>query len=249
MIAVRRVGEGRVLSILTDDLWRWNYGMVAAEKTNRLYLRLMAQMVRWLSGDPAASQVQILPEAEPGKDGTYVIRIQVRNESFEPAENAHVQLSLRGPYGTTRRVMSVYRPETGEFEARFRPRGRGSYRAEVEARLGDKPLGHSIRTVSVGGRAGGAELADASPHWERLKVLSEKSGGIFIPVSAAAAALNAVASQEALASRVLKTLEGKAPPKVVEVRDIRLWSIPWIGFILILLPTVEWTTRRLWGLA
>lgn len=249
MIAVRRVGEGRVLSILTDDLWRWNYGMVAAEKTNRLYLRLMAQMVRWLSGDPAASQVQILPEAEPGKDGTYVIRIQVRNESFEPAENAHVQLSLRGPYGTTRRVMSVYRPETGEFEARFRPRGRGSYRAEVEARLGDKPLGHSIRTVSVGGRAGGAELADASPHWERLKVLSEKSGGIFIPVSAAAAARNAVASQEALASRVLKTLEGKAPPKVVEVRDIRLWSIPWIGFILILLPTVEWTTRRLWGLA
>ena len=92
-------------------------------------------------------------------------------------------------------------------------------------------------------------MADASPHWERLKVLSEKSGGIFIPVGAAAAGRNAAASQEALASRVLKTLEGKAPPKVVEVRDIRLWSIPWIGFILILLPAVEWTTRRLWGLA
>ena len=48
--------------------------MVAAEKTNRLYIRLIAQITRWLSGDPGSSQVQILPEAEQGKDGTYVLR-------------------------------------------------------------------------------------------------------------------------------------------------------------------------------
>ena len=35
----------------------------------------------------------------------------------------------------------------------------------------------------------------------------------------------------------------------MEVRDVRLWSIPWIGMILILLPGLEWTIRRLWGLA
>jgi len=243
IFAVRRVGEGRVLSILTDDLWRWNYGMVAAEKTNRLYLRLVSQMVRWLSGDPATSQVQILPEAEPEKDGTYVIRMQIRNESFEPAENARVRLSLRDPYGATHRVTSAYRRETGEFEAKFRPRGMGSYRAEVEASLDEKPIGHAIRTISVGGSAGGAEMADASPRWERLRGLSKISRGTFIPVK------SIKGGREALASRVLKTLKGKVPPKIVEVRDIRLWSIPWIGFILILLPAVEWTLRRFWGLA
>jgi uncharacterized membrane protein len=243
LIAVRRVGEGRVLSIMTDDLWRWNYGMVAEEKTNRLYLRLVAQMLRWLSGDPTSSQVQILPEAEPGKDGTYVIRLLVRNESFTPAEGARVRLSLRDPYGGVHRVPAVYSPETGEFEAKFRPRGRGSYRAEVDASLGEKPLGHSIRTVTVGGLAGGAEWADAGPHWERLKRLSGKTGGLFIPVNAAKT------NKEELANRVLKTLKGKVPPKLIEVRDVRLWSIPWIGFILILLPATEWTLRRLWGLA
>ncbi|MAE06737.1 MAG: hypothetical protein CMH76_10435 [Nitrospinae bacterium] len=243
MIAVRRVGEGRVLSILTDDLWRWNYGMVAAEKTNRLYLRLVAQMVRWLSGDPSASQVEILPEAEPGKDGAYVIRLQVRDESFAPASGAKVQLSLRDPYGMTHRVRAVFLPETGEFEARFKPRGRGSYRAEVQAMLGERSLGHSIRTVSVGDAAGGAEWADASPNWERLRDLSRETGGIFIPVNLGENEENSTAD------RVMEALKGKVPPKLVEVRDVRLWSIPWIGFILILLPAVEWTTRRLWGLA
>ncbi len=182
LIAVRQVGEGRVLSILTDDMWRWNYGMVAAERTNRLYLRLIAQMVRWLSGDPATSQVQILPEAVPGKDGSYVIRIQVRDVKFEPAAGARVRLSLRDPYGKVHHVPGVYRPETGEFEARFRPRGRGSYRAEVLALMGGKPLGHSIRTVTVGGGAGGAEWADVSPHWERLRVLSKRRAGFSSPL-------------------------------------------------------------------
>ena len=243
LLAVRRLGEGRVLSILSDDMWRWNYGMVAAEKTNRLYLRLIAQMVRWLSGDPGASQVEILPEAEPAKDGAYIIRLQVRDDSFVPAAGAQVRLTLRDPYGTRHNVPAVYRPETGEFEARFMPRGRGSYRAEVEARQGERSLGSSIRTISVGGEAGGAEWADASPRFERLKTLSEGTGGIFIPANMI------LASKRDMADRVLKILEGKVPPRLTEVRDVRLWSIPWIGFILILLPAVEWTMRRLWGLA
>jgi hypothetical protein len=74
-------------------------------------------------------------------------------------------------------------------------------------------------------------------------VLSKKTGGVFLPVNAA--------KDEKLAfgDRVLEALKGKVPPVLVEVRDIRLWSIPWVGFILILLPAVEWTLRRLWGLA
>ena len=43
--------------------------------------------------------------------------------------------------------------------------------------------------------------------------------------------------------------EGQGAAQVLEVRDVRLWSIPWIGMILILLPALEWTARRLWGLA
>ncbi len=243
LIAVRRIGEGRVLSILTDDMWRWNYGMVADEKTNRLYLRLVAQMIRWLSGDPATSQVQILPEAVPGKDGSYVIRMQVRDVKFEPAAEARVRLSLRDPYGGLHQIPAVYRPETGEFEARFRPRGKGSYRAEVIALMGEKPLGHSIRTVAVGGEAGGAEWADVRPHWERLRVLSKKTGGVFLPAG------EGEDKKRVFGDRVLEVLKGKVPPVLVEVRDVRLWSIPWVAFILILLPAGEWTLRRLWGLA
>ncbi|MEE9274767.1 MAG: hypothetical protein V3V62_05625 [bacterium] len=243
LIAVRRVGEGRVLAVLTDDLWRWNFGMVAAEKTNRLYLQLISQSIRWLVGDPASSQVRILPDAEPGEGGMRIIRTQVLDESFRPAAAARVQVTLRDPYGRIRRLRAVFRPETGEFEARFLPGGAGSYRVEVSARVGEKAIGEAVRTVWVGG-TGGAELADVSPRWERLAALADKTGGLFFPAAAGEGE-----GREGLARRVEEALKGKVPPKLTEVRDVRLWSVPWIGMWLILLPALEWTVRRLWGLA
>lgn len=241
LIAARRLGEGRILSVLSDDTWRWSFGMVAAEKSNQLYTQLVAQMTRWLSGDPTSSQVQILPDAEPGKEGFYVARIQVLDDDYRPAQGAAVRVSLRDLYGNVQTLAGEFRADTGEFEARFRPSGRGSYRAEVAAMLGQRHLGQAVRTLSVGGGAGGAEWTDVSPRWDRLQSLSAKTGGVFLRAAGE--------DPQKLEKGVLNALQGKVPSKILEVRDVRLWSIPWVGFVLILLPACEWTLRRLWGLA
>jgi len=241
LIAARRMGEGRILSVLSDDIWRWNFGMVAAEKSNQLYTQLIAQMTRWLSGDAASSQVQILPDAEPGRDGLYVARVQVLDDDYKPAQGAAVRVTLRDPYGAVQTLTAEYRPDTGEFEARFRPSGRGGYRAEVNAMLGQRHLGRAVRTLSVGGGAGGAEWTDVSPRWDRLRGLSATTGGVFLEAGEE--------DSRRLEKRVLDALQGKVPSKILEIRDVRLWSIPWVGFVLILLPACEWTLRRLWGLA
>ncbi len=241
LIAAKRVGEGRVLSIFSDDTWRWNFGMVAAERTNRLYIRMVAQMVRWLSGDPGSSQVQIFPEAEQARDGMYVLRMQVRDASYQPAQAAQVQVSLRDPYGVAHQYRAAYRPDSREFEIRFRPRGNGSYQARMKAAHGGRVIGEAVRTIAVGREAGKAEWADVSPRWENLRALAKGTGGLFFRASALGG--------EDVSARVLEALKGKVPHKVMEVRDVRLWSVPWVGMILILLPGVEWTLRRLWGLA
>ncbi len=241
LLGTKRVGAGRVVSVFSDDLWRWNFGMVASERTNRLYIRLVAQMVRWLSNDPGSSQVQVLPEAEQTKGGGYVLRMQVRDESYQPAPNAQVQLQLRDPYGETRRYRAVYRPDSREFEVRFRPRGNGSYRAKMTAVQDGRVIGEAVRTIAIGREAGRAEWADVSPQWGRLETLAKRTGGEFFRADAV--------EQEDLSARVLEALKGRVPHKVVEVRDVRLWSVPWVGVILILLPAAEWTCRRLWGLA
>lgn len=241
LIAAKRVGAGRVLSIFSDDIWRWNFGMVAAERTNRLYIRMVAQMVRWLSGDPGSSQVQIFPEAEQARDGMHVLRMQVRDESYQPAQGAQVQVWLRDPYGVARQYRAAYRPDSREFEVRFRPRGNGSYQARMKAADGGRVIGEAVRTVAVGREAGKAEWADVSPHWENLRALAKGTGGKFFRASALGG--------EDVSARVLEALQGKVPHKVMEVRDVRLWSVPWVGMILILLPGAEWTLRRLWGLA
>lgn len=241
LIAARRLGEGRILSVLSDDTWRWSFGMVAAEKSNQLYTQLVAQMTRWLSGDPASSQVQILPDAEPGKDGFHVARVQVLDDDYRPAQGAAVRVSLRDLYGNVQTLAGEFRPDTGEFEVRFRPSGRGIYRAEVSAMLGQRHLGQAVRTLSVGGGAGGAEWTDVSPRWDRLQGLSARTGGAFLRAAGE--------DPRKLGQSVLDALQGKVPSKILEIRDVRLWSIPWVGFVLILLPACEWTLRRLWGLA
>ena len=241
LLATKRIGEGRVVTVFSDDVWRWNFGMVAAEKTNRLYIRLVAQMIRWLSDDPGSSQVQILPEAEQTKDGIYVLRMQVRDESYQPAQAARVQVQLRDPYGVTSRYRAAYRPDSREFEIHFRPRGNGSYRARMTAVQDGQVIGEAVRTIGIGREAGKAEWADVSPRWENLQTLAKNTGGLFFRSDAV--------GKEDLTARVLGALKGKVPHRVMEVRDVRLWSIPWIGMILILLPGLEWTIRRLWGLA
>ena len=241
LIAAKRIGEGRVVSIFSDDIWRWNFGMVAAEKTNRLYIRLVAQMIRWLSGDPGSSQVQILPEAEQTRDGVYVLRMRVRDESYQPAQAAQVRVQLRDPYGVANQYRAAYRPDSREFEVRFRPRGNGSYRARMVAAQDGRVIGEAVRTIGIGREAGRAEWADVSPRWESLKALAKRTGGLFFRADAV--------EKEGLTARVLEALKGRVPHRVMEVRDVRLWSVPWIGVFLILLPGAEWTARRLWGLA
>ncbi|MDA1000847.1 MAG: hypothetical protein O2807_10105, partial [bacterium] len=243
LLAVRRFGEGRVLSVLTDDFWRWNFGMVGAEKSNHLYLQLMLQIMRWLSGDPSSSQVRILPDAETAERGMRVIRVDVRDDAYRAAANAQVSVLLRDPYGNVQRVPAVFQPETGEFEVRFSPGGGGTYRVEAQARLGVQMIGHAIRAVNVGGLRE-AEMADVAPRWERLAELSKKTGGVFFSYGASS-------TQDArpLMEEIVKSMKGKVPPQIVEIRDVRLWSIPWVGIWLILFPAIEWTLRRLWGLA
>ena len=241
LIAAKRIGEGRVVSIFSDDIWRWNFGMVAAEKTNRLYIRLVAQMVRWLSGDPGSSQAQILPEAEQTRDGVYALRMRVRDESYQPAQAAQVRVQLRDPYGVANQYRAAYRPDSREFEVRFRPRGNGSYRAKMVAVQDGRIIGEVVRTIGIGREAGRAEWADVSPRWENLKALAKRTGGLFFRADAV--------EKDGLTARVLEALKGRVPHRVMEVRDVRLWSVPWVGVFLVLLPGAEWTARRLWGLA
>lgn len=243
LLAVRRFGEGRVLAVTSDDFWRWNFGMVGAKKSNNLYLQLISKMMRWLSGDPASSQVRILPEAEPGEKGMRVLRVDVRDDAYRPAANAKVLLLLRGPYGNVRRLPAVFQPETGEFEARFVPGGGGTYRVEAQARIGGQMIGRAVRAVRIGGSRG-AEMADVAPRWERLARLSKKTGGAFFPFSGSNRK-----DVRLLMDEIEKSMRGTVPPQIVEIRDVRLWSVPWMGIWLILLPAAEWTLRRVWGLA
>ena len=52
IVVLGRYGEGRVLAVLTDFLWKWNFEMAGRGRDNLLYLTFVRQAIRWSVGDP-----------------------------------------------------------------------------------------------------------------------------------------------------------------------------------------------------
>lgn len=65
MVVSQRYGQGKVTTVLTDSLWRWQLGPEAAE--NKPYQRFWTQMISWLlpqEEDLAANQLELFADRD-----------------------------------------------------------------------------------------------------------------------------------------------------------------------------------------
>ncbi|HHT9132334.1 MAG TPA: glutamine amidotransferase, partial [Candidatus Tripitaka californicus] len=87
--------KGRVMALLTDDSWRWNFLSIAGGGSNRNYIKFWRNAVRWLIKDPELNLVRIttdkkeyLPEAE------VYIKVEVLGKDYKPLPGARVDLTM-----------------------------------------------------------------------------------------------------------------------------------------------------------
>ncbi len=238
LLAVGRFGKGRTLALLSDDFWRWNFVAVGDAETPQNYLKLIRQGVRWLAQEPSFEQVEIQSLAGPRAPGEKIhFKIRVLNDDFSPAAHASIRLWVAGPEGE--KIPLEVAPETveGEYSAEFTPGKEGSYRLEAEAHLQGKLLGKDQRNFLVAFPYG--ETEDGRPRPDLLKRIAETTRGEFIPISE---------WNEESIERIAAKLESVAPSRIVERRQVPLWSIPWTFAGIILILGLEWWLRRKWGL-
>jgi uncharacterized membrane protein len=237
LLAIGRFGKGRTLALMTDDAWRWNFIAVGNKETPQNHLKLMRQAVRWLAQEPSFEQVQLrpIPSTQPGEKAA--IKLRVLKDDFTPTREASVQLRVFSPEGEPMLVSAGPEGDEGQYGGEFTPTREGTYRVEAEASLGGKTLGKDRTSFNAAFFYG--EIDDGLPRLDLLKQIAETSKGEYIPLAD---------WNDKAVERIAARLERIAPSEIVEQRQTRLWSNLWPFAIMLALLSVEWWTRRKWGL-
>ena len=237
ILVSRQYGQGKVLAVLTDSLWRWQ--MQPGQGKEKPYPKFWRQIVQWMSpsetemdkyflelstdagtiavGDPALLQARLaLPPGE------------------KPKKSRRVSCNVTTPSG---RVIPLsmearlVRAEGGEeipsFVAEFTPEDSGTFKAVAEVEIDGQKIRSgsclfTVRTVSQ-------EMVLKPVNEPVLRELARSSGGRY--------------GDAAEISRVLEELEvEERRERKLEYRS--LWHSPFLLALLIASLTFEWILRK-----
>ena len=156
VIALHPYGEGQVMGIATNTMWKWGRG---GENRRAVYSTFWKHGIRYLAG--------------LGDGGRY-LRVRWDRKHYRPSEQADITVHVAGRYreGELRIAASrtfedhseaisveAYGAREGAFRCQTLFERRGSYRFELHAFVGDRLLETYERTIEVGPKANeGAEL-------------------------------------------------------------------------------------------
>jgi uncharacterized membrane protein len=248
-LIVQRYGNGRTAAMTIGDFWHWGF----KDKDSRKDMnKAWRQMVRWLVSDvPGRIEAQVVQKASD-PDQAVQLQVRVRDEKFQPLDNAAVALAVR-PVG--HQVTSATAPaveqssgkstgvirlnaeaslsEPGLYQATYIPRLTGGYFVDV------------IVTNAVGAEVGRTEAAWSSdpaaeefrslqPNRRLLQEIATKTGGELI----------APAQLESFAQGLPQR---KVP--IAESWSIPLWHQPLVFMLALACFVGEWGLRRWKGLA
>ncbi len=231
----QRFGQGRVAALLIGDLWQW--GLRRAEVEQNDMEKAWRQTVRWLVAE-VPKRVEVSATPMPGGlagdgDDSLAIRVQARDASYGPLDNAAVSVRVTGPDGAV--VNLTAEPSSqkrGQYEASYVPRQPGVYRAEVKALAAD---GSDVGTSQTGWTSDPAaeEFRTLKPNVELLARIARATGG-------------QVVDKSDLESFV-KTLPNRHA-EVTEPYVQPVWHQPWVFALAIICLAGEWGLRRWKGL-
>ena len=232
-LVAQSYGDGRGAALLIGDMWRWS--LQREPGTDDDLAKAWRQTVRWLVADVPQRIKPTLDWTTAGDSDAVALRVRVRNEKFEPQENAAVQVAVRIP-GEKEPLELPCEPsleQPGLFETTYVPRQPGGYTAKFQVTDHDgKPLGESQLGWTHEPQA--EEFRRIAVNRELMQELAEATGGEVLTVD------DLPAFVESLPQRDVPVTEASTTP---------LWHSPWMLAVILLLLGGEWGLRRWNGLA
>jgi hypothetical protein len=231
LVAVRESGEGRVVTIATDSLWRWRFSGPLLGGPADAYPALWRRCLDWMTRDPGLDRlkVDVTPPA-PRPDEAVLVRVELKDESFRPTPHAKLtaEIGWADSSGVARsEQIPVSLDADGRFSREWTPRATGPHTVRVTA----PQVPPATASFLVGSRD--AELQQLDPDVAFLRGVSESSGGHH---AADAIDLDLVAHAEIPTREILAR------------EDSPLWNHPLAFALLFAALLGEWLLRRRAGL-
>ena len=230
-LVAREFGHGRTAAMLIGDFWRW--GLAREDPDNEDMSKSWRQMLRWLVADvPHRVDIKVRTEQEKGAN-IQTLAVTVRDEEFQPLDNAVVQLAITPPDGSEVLLAAQASNQlAGTYEVDYVARQVGAYR--VEARV-TGPDGHTLEAGVAGwtSQPAAAEFQQLVPNRQLLESLAEETGGEII--------------QENKLEKFARQLQ-QQDFEITEPLIFPLWHQTWIFLLAIGLLCAEWGLRRWRGL-
>ena len=241
VLAVQTYGSGRTAAFAADTTYQW-YLPYRALGRESPYIKFWSQMVRWLaskeikeqSTKPGVDLVVLKPFYQPGEK--VLLRAKVRADEGRATNFATVTGVLLGPEGERKPLALALRPEGGGvYETELDPPDPGAYRAMVEARKDDRPIGTADVRFTVG--RPNQEFDRLGIDRALLKNLAQATGGAYY--------------EPANFGDLVERLRGLVTSENVH-RELGVQTVPGLFGILfgafLALVTGEWVLRKYYQL-
>lgn len=227
-LAVQPFGKGRVGAMLIGDFWRWH---MRTDLSNNDHYKSWRQTLRWLVGD-VPRRVELEASLRRGSLTSNQLQIRVRNEAFEPYDNAKIDLKVITPSGNEIPLTTSPTNEPGVYLANFTSTNPGVYRAVAAVNAAD---GSPIEQREYGWVCDPdrQEFETLVPNRNLLEQLAERSKGEVLE-------LDEVGN--------LPSMLESRPVPISQTRTLPWWHQWWVFSIAIGMIVAEWGLRRWKGM-
>jgi hypothetical protein len=227
----RRFGQGQVVSIGVEGLWRWGLNP-KVEGVNTAFDRFWDQMILWLLASRdflPARQFSLRTSSANIQLGEKVFfRLMMRNP--DPTVKTVPLRLYHGEKEIARATMAASNPEDAmRLTAEFLPEQTGRYR--VQASFPDGTTQESRFIVFTEN----LEETEVATDVVALRRLCESSGGRVIA--------------PAELGKLLAELRQETADLTPKTKLNTIWDKPWVFYLIGLLFGVDWYLRRRWGLS
>lgn len=224
----QRYGKGQVAALMIADYWKW--ATMRPKDAPRDLEKAWRQTLRWLISD-VPRRVEAVATVDP-VDGDVSIVVDVRDESFQPLDNAELEILVATPDDRIVSISATQSKQPGVYEAKFVSRDAGPYLVQVSAA---DPDGSEIGEAETGWthEPTAQEFQSLQPNRELMEQLAEQTGGAR-PVSLR------------LEPEMAKIAQRKSV--VNETRLTPVWHRWYVFMFAALCLAGEWGLRRWHGL-
>jgi hypothetical protein len=228
-IVHRRFGDGQVISIGVDGLWRWSLN-AGADAANSPFDRFWDQMILWLLAGRdfiPNRQFSFRPTSANVMLGEKVYFRLVQREPNPKIKPVPVTIYYNDAEAG-RTTLAPAPQSVGRLTADFLPEHTGRYRAVVELPDGSRQESRFIVFSED------LEQTEVTADTLYLRRLCEGSGGRLL--------------QPSELPNLLKQLDNEKSDQAAKVLLRPVWNEPWVFYLAGLLFGTDWFLRRRWGL-